>query len=95
MPSGKTFGLGTLLSGVNPQNLALAVAAAPSIAEAGLAAGGTTVAILVYVVLGILTAAGPVPGFLPYRDRKRCRPGAGSSPRTPPWCSWCSYCWAS
>jgi threonine/homoserine/homoserine lactone efflux protein len=58
--AGKSFGLGALLSGVNPKNLALTLAASASIAQAGLSGGGTTVAIIVFVVIGSITVAGPV-----------------------------------
>jgi threonine/homoserine/homoserine lactone efflux protein len=60
----KALGLGALLSGVNPKNLALTVAASASIAQAGLGGGETTAAIAVFVVLGSLTVVGPVLYFL-------------------------------
>ncbi|MDN5790762.1 MAG: GAP family protein [Micrococcales bacterium] len=61
---GKAFLLGSALSGVNPKNLALTLAAAASIAQAGLSAGGSAAAIAVFVVLGSLTVAGPALFFL-------------------------------
>ena len=61
---GRSLGLGVLLSGANPKNLALTLAAAASIAQAGLDGGGTAVAIAVFVVIGSLTVAGPVLLFL-------------------------------
>jgi threonine/homoserine/homoserine lactone efflux protein len=57
---GKSLGLGAILSGANPKNLALTLAAAASIAQAGLSAGGATVAIAVFVAIGSVTVAGPV-----------------------------------
>ncbi len=51
---------GAALSAVNPKNLALTIAAAGSIAQAGLGAGQDTIAVAVFVVLGSLTVAGPV-----------------------------------
>jgi threonine/homoserine/homoserine lactone efflux protein len=60
----KALGLGALLSGVNPKNLALTVAASASIAQAGLGGGETTAAIAVFVVIGSLTVVGPVLYFL-------------------------------
>jgi threonine/homoserine/homoserine lactone efflux protein len=57
---GKSFGLGAVLSGANPKNLALTLAAAATIAQAGLDGGGTTVAIAVFVIIGSITVAGPV-----------------------------------
>lgn len=58
--AGRSLGLGALLSGVNPKNLALTLAAAATIAQAGLDAGGDAVAIAVFVVVGSLTVVGPV-----------------------------------
>lgn len=52
--------LGAALSGVNPKNLALTAAAAASIAKAGLSGGESTVAVVVFVVIGSATVAGPV-----------------------------------
>jgi threonine/homoserine/homoserine lactone efflux protein len=58
--AGKSLALGAALSGANPKNLALTLAAAATIAQAGLSGGGTTVAIAVFVIIGSLTVAGPV-----------------------------------
>lgn len=52
--------LGAGLAGANPKNLALTLAASASISEAGLDRADTTLAILVYVVLGSITVAGSV-----------------------------------
>jgi threonine/homoserine/homoserine lactone efflux protein len=57
---GKSLVLGAALSGANPKNLALTLAAAASIAQAGLSAGESTIAVAVFVVIGSLTVAGPV-----------------------------------
>jgi threonine/homoserine/homoserine lactone efflux protein len=57
---GKSFVLGAALSGANPKNLALTLAAAASIAQAGLSAGESAIAVAVFVVIGSLTVAGPV-----------------------------------
>jgi threonine/homoserine/homoserine lactone efflux protein len=65
----KSIGLGALLSGGNPKNLALTVAAAASIAQAGLSSGGTTVAIAVFVLIGSVTVGGPVIFYLAVTDR--------------------------
>jgi threonine/homoserine/homoserine lactone efflux protein len=56
----KAFALGATLSGVNPKNLALTVAAAASIAQSGLGPGDEVLAIVVFVVLGSVTVAGAV-----------------------------------
>jgi threonine/homoserine/homoserine lactone efflux protein len=65
----KAFGLGFALSGLNPKNLALAITAALSITQAGLTGGGTTIAVIVFVVLGSLTVTGPVLAYLNLRER--------------------------
>jgi threonine/homoserine/homoserine lactone efflux protein len=56
--------LGTALSGANPKNLALTLAAAASIAEAGLDQADEAVAIVVFVALGSTTVAGAVLFYL-------------------------------
>jgi threonine/homoserine/homoserine lactone efflux protein len=61
---GRSLGLGVLLSGVNPKNLALSVAAAAAIAGQGLGGSQGAVAIAVFVVLGSVTVAGPVLCFV-------------------------------
>jgi threonine/homoserine/homoserine lactone efflux protein len=58
--AGKSFVLGAALSGANPKNLALTLAAAGSIAQAGLAGGQSAIAVAVFVIIGSLTVAGPV-----------------------------------
>jgi threonine/homoserine/homoserine lactone efflux protein len=66
---GKSLVLGPALSGANPKNLALTLAAAASIAQAGLSGGDTAIAIAVFVVIGSLTVAGPVVGYLLASER--------------------------
>ena len=60
----KAFGLGVLLAGVNPKNLLLAVAAAAGLAELGLSTTDAVVSLIVFVVVGSLTIAGPVVYYL-------------------------------
>jgi hypothetical protein len=43
--AGRALGFGVLLSAVNPKNLALTLAAAASLAQAGLSAGGDVVGV--------------------------------------------------
>jgi threonine/homoserine/homoserine lactone efflux protein len=62
--AGRSFGLGVLLSGVNPKNLALTLAASASLAQAGLSAGGDAVGLAVFVVIGSVTVVGPVLAYL-------------------------------
>jgi threonine/homoserine/homoserine lactone efflux protein len=52
--------LGAALSGANPKNLALTLAAAASIAEAGLDQADEAIAIAVFVAIGSVTVAGAV-----------------------------------
>jgi threonine/homoserine/homoserine lactone efflux protein len=51
-------------SGANPKNLALTLAAAASIAEAGLDQADEAIAIVVFVALGSVTVAGAVLFYL-------------------------------
>ena len=57
---GKAFGLGVVMAGVNPKNLILTVAAAAGLAELGLSTSDAVVSLIVFVVVGSLTIAGPV-----------------------------------
>lgn len=57
---GRSFGLGALLSGANPKNLALTAAGASFIAQAGTTGAESAVAVAVFVVIASLTVAGPV-----------------------------------
>ena len=67
--AGRSFGFGALLAGVNPKNLALTLAAAATIAKAGLDGGETAIAVAVFVIIGSLTVAGPVIYYLLAGDR--------------------------
>ena len=58
--AGRSLGLGTVLSGVNPKNLALSIASGATIAQAGLSASGNAVAVAVYALIGSVTVVGPV-----------------------------------
>jgi threonine/homoserine/homoserine lactone efflux protein len=66
--AGRSFVLGAGLSAVNPKNLALTLAAAASIAQAGLSTGDTTIAVAVFVVIASVTVVGPVLFYLVARD---------------------------
>jgi threonine/homoserine/homoserine lactone efflux protein len=56
----KAFGLGLLLSGLNPKNLLLTVAAAAAIAETGIDAGQEVVVLAIYILLGSVGVGAPV-----------------------------------
>jgi Sap, sulfolipid-1-addressing protein len=61
---GKALGLGVLLSAVNPKNLILAIGAAAGLAQLGVPTGDAVLSLIVFVVLGSLTIAGPVMYYL-------------------------------
>ena len=48
------------MAGVNPKNLLLTVAAAAGLAQLGLSTSEAVVSLIVFVVVGSLTIAGPV-----------------------------------
>ena len=60
----KALGLGLLLAGVNPKNFMLSVAAGAGLAALGLSTGDSLVSLLVFVIVGSLTIAGPVVYYL-------------------------------
>ena len=64
LPPGKAFGLGVLLAGPNPKNLLLSIAAGAGLAQLGLSTGDAVVSLIVFVVVGSLTIAGPVVYYL-------------------------------
>jgi hypothetical protein len=61
---GRSLGLGAALSGVNPKNLVLTVAAAASIAQSGLPGAQQAGVLAVYMVLGTLTVGTPFVVYL-------------------------------
>jgi len=62
--AGRAFGLSALLAGANPKNLALALAAALSIAQAGLSGAQPWIALAVFVLLASISVATPVLYYL-------------------------------
>ncbi len=56
--------LGAALSGANPKNVALTLAASASIAQAGLDGADTALAVAIFVALGSLTVVGSVAFYL-------------------------------
>jgi hypothetical protein len=61
--------IGAALSGANPKNLALTLAASASIAEAGLDLADTAIAVAVFIALGSVTVAGSVLFYLVDAER--------------------------
>src|SRR4051794_8778137 len=64
MTPAKAFGLGLLLAGVNPKNLILSAGAGAGLAQLGLSTSDAVVSLLVFVVVGSLSIAGPVVYYL-------------------------------
>jgi len=62
--AGKSLGVGVLLSGLNPKNLALTIAAATLIAQAGLSHGQEAGVLAVFILLGSLTILAPLAVYL-------------------------------
>jgi threonine/homoserine/homoserine lactone efflux protein len=60
----KAFGLGVLLAGPNPKNLLLSIGAGASLAQLGLSTTDAVVSLIVFVIVGSLTIAGPVVYYL-------------------------------
>lgn len=66
---GAAFGLGFLLSALNPKNLLLAVAAGASLGALPLSIGETVAAVAVFTVIAALTVAVPVVAYLVAGER--------------------------
>jgi threonine/homoserine/homoserine lactone efflux protein len=60
----KALGLGGLLSGLNPKNLAFVLSASLVIGQAGLSTGQTILVFAIFVVIASLTVAGPALFYL-------------------------------
>ncbi len=67
----KSLGLGAALAAVNPKNLTLCLAGGVAIGAGGLPGGETAVAVAVFVVVGSLSIAVPVVGYLVAEQRMR------------------------
>jgi threonine/homoserine/homoserine lactone efflux protein len=65
----KAFGLGFLLSAVNPKNLLMCIAAGVTIAAGGLDTGQQVIAAAVFVVLAASTVLVPVLGYALAKQR--------------------------
>jgi hypothetical protein len=58
--AGKSLGFGVVLSGINPKNLALTIAAVTSIAASGISGGEAAGALAVFILVGSLSILTPV-----------------------------------
>jgi threonine/homoserine/homoserine lactone efflux protein len=67
----KALAMGVLLSGVNPKNLLLTVAAAAAIAQTGIDTGEQAIALAVFVLVGTVSVAAPVVVFFALGSRSR------------------------
>jgi len=64
MNAGKALGLGALLSGVNPKNFALILAAGVAIVAAGLSSTQMIVLLVIFVLIACISVAAPVMVYL-------------------------------
>ena len=69
--TGRSLAMGVALSGINPKNLLMAVAAGAAIAQTGIPAGQQAVAYAVFVVIGTLGPGAPVGIYFAMGDRSR------------------------
>ncbi len=67
--AGKSFGLGVLLSAVNPKNLAMSLAAGLAIAQAAIPTGQEAVVLIIYIVIGASTVLAPMVVYFVMGDR--------------------------
>ncbi len=65
----RALGLGALLSGVNPKNLGLCLAAGATVGSSGISTGGTVVSVAVFTLLAASTIAVPVVAYAVASDR--------------------------
>jgi threonine/homoserine/homoserine lactone efflux protein len=67
----KALAMGGLLSGVNPKNLLLTVAAATAIAQTGVGGGRQAIALAIFVVVGSLGVGAPVVLYFALGERSQ------------------------
>jgi threonine/homoserine/homoserine lactone efflux protein len=67
--AGKSFGLGVLLSAVNPKNLAMSLATGLAIAQAKIPTGQEAIVLIIYIVIGASTVLAPVAVYFAMGDR--------------------------
>jgi threonine/homoserine/homoserine lactone efflux protein len=80
---GKALGMGALLSGVNPKNLALILSAGVTIAAAGLDATQTIVVLVIFIFIACVSVAAPVVVYLVLGDK--------ATPVLNSWKAWLTY----
>jgi threonine/homoserine/homoserine lactone efflux protein len=67
----KALAMGALLSGVNPKNLLLTVAAATAIAQTGVGGGRQAIALAIFIVVGSLGVGAPVVIYFALGERSQ------------------------
>jgi threonine/homoserine/homoserine lactone efflux protein len=67
----KALGMGVLLSGINPKNLLLTVAAAAAISATGISAGQEAIALALFIVVGTLGVGAPLVIYFALGERSR------------------------
>ena len=65
----RSLGVGVLLAAVNPKNLAMSVATALSIAQAGIPTGQEVGVLIIYILIGASTVLAPLVVYLAMGDR--------------------------
>jgi threonine/homoserine/homoserine lactone efflux protein len=68
---GKAFIMAVLLAGVNPKNLLLSAGAGAALAQTGVSSTDAIVALIVFVIVGSITIAGPVIYYFAGGDKAR------------------------
>lgn len=64
MTPARAAGMGALMAGINPKNLAFCVSAGVTIGAGGLATGRAVLELVVFVAVGSLSVGGPVLAYL-------------------------------
>jgi threonine/homoserine/homoserine lactone efflux protein len=67
--AGKAFGMGVLLSALNPKNLALTIAAAAAIAQVGISTGEEIGTLAIFIMIGSLSILAPLAIYFALGDR--------------------------
>ncbi len=67
----KALAIGVLLSGINPKNLLLTVAAAAAISATGISAGQEAIALAVFILVGTLGVGAPLVIYFALGERSR------------------------
>jgi hypothetical protein len=67
--AGKALVFGAVLSGINPKNLALTIAAAAAVAQTGISTGQEAGAMTVFVVIGSVTILAPLVIYFAFGSR--------------------------